>query len=161
MPLQQHGNSSSGSGGMENFSSSSSSSSLPLSIGFQTFLRQLSTHQNFKLFCLLNLLQVFDCTFEKIFFGSFLRQFSGDDLSTESQSVVVSMSFVLPWGCTVFLTPVVQKLGLHLTLLRLLLRLSFFSTYRIFCVSRSAFYPVLVTRSTQSPYTFCNSLPIQ
>ena len=29
------------------------------------------------------------------------------------------MSFVLPWGCTVFLTPVVQQLGLHSTLLSL------------------------------------------
>ena len=58
----------------------------------------------------------FDCTFEKNFLGSFLRHFTGNDLSTHSQSIIVSMSFVLPWGCTVFITPIVQQIGLHKTL---------------------------------------------
>ena len=105
----------------EQVESNASSSSKPsLVVGFKTFLTQLSAHQNFKLFCVINLLQVFDCTFEKNFFGSFLRHFAGNELSTHSQSVVVSMSFVLPWGCTVFITPIVQRLGLHETLKNLM-----------------------------------------
>ena len=103
---------------------SGASTSAPVVVGFQTFLTQLSQHRNFKLFCVLNLLQVFDCTFEKNFLGSFLRQFT--DLSPQYQSVVVSLSFVLPWGCTVFLTPIVKRVGLHQTLQNLF-------SFRIFC----------------------------
>jgi Na+/melibiose symporter-like transporter len=102
-----------------------------ISDGFRTFLSQLSTHHNFKLFCIINLLQVFDCTFEKNFLSSFLRQFAGNDLSMESQSVVVSLSFVLPWGCTVFLTPLVKRIGLHHALKKLFLFRIIFSIFGV------------------------------
>ena len=104
-----------------NLASPSNVDSASFVVGLKKFLIQLSAHRNFKFFCVLNLLQVFDCTFEKNFLGSFLRHFSGNALSTESQSVVVSLSFVLPWCCTVFITPIVQRSGLHQTLKRIFL----------------------------------------
>ena len=82
-------------------------------LGFAVFIRQISQHRNFLLFCCVTTLQVFDCTFEKNFLPLFLRQFSGNALSSEMQSLVVSLSFVLPWACTVITTPVVQRIGVY------------------------------------------------
>lgn len=89
-------------------------------VSFSKFANQLLMNRNFKIFCLLNFLQIFDCTFEKNFLGTVLANYSGRDLSLHTQGLVVSMSFVLPWLCTIFLTPVVKKHGVYNTLSRVL-----------------------------------------
>ena len=88
---------------------------------FFAFVKQMSSSKNFVCFALVSLLQVFDCTFGKNFLSIFLADFSGDALSTKAQGFVVSLSFVLPWICTVILTPFVQRLGVYTVIKRIFL----------------------------------------
>lgn len=90
-------------------------------VGFSSFLGQLYLHQNFKLFCVFYTLQVFDCTFEKNFLATFLRHFAGTSLSIQSQSTIISMSFVLPWITTIFVTPIVERSGVYATIMNILI----------------------------------------
>ena len=83
------------------------------SLSFFQFLRQLFQSHNFVCFSVVSLFQVFDCAFGKNFFSIFLADFSGNALSPNAQGFVVSLSFVLPWVCTVFLTPIVKKVGAY------------------------------------------------
>lgn len=89
-------------------------------VGFKAFLSQLSSQRNFKIFCLFYIMQVFDCTFEKNFLAVFIQRFAGTTLSRQSQSSVVSASFVLPWVSTIFVTPVVERFGVYNTVKRIL-----------------------------------------
>eukprot|EP00943_MAST-04B_sp_MAST-4B-sp1_P003784 g3784.t1 len=86
---------------------------------FTAFVKQMSSSKNFVCFAFVSLLQVFDCTFGKNFLSIFLSDFSGNVLSTKAQGFVVSLSFVLPWICTVILTPLVQKLGVYTVIQRI------------------------------------------
>ena len=88
---------------------------------FMSFVKQMSSSSNFVYFAFISLLQVFDCTFGKNFLSIFLSDFSGNSLSTRAQGFVVSLSFVLPWICTVILTPLVQKLGVYTVIKRIFL----------------------------------------
>jgi hypothetical protein len=63
---------------------------------FHLFLRQLLSHRNFSLFCLIRLLQVFLCTFEKNHLSSFLDILLAEFLSTSTRGLLISMSFILP-----------------------------------------------------------------
>lgn len=88
---------------------------------FVGFLAQMAMSPNFRLFSILNLLQVFDCTFEKNFFGLFLAHYAGKAaLSPHAQGLVISIAFVLPWAATVVVTPLVKRIGVYATVERLL-----------------------------------------
>ncbi len=82
-------------------------------LSFFIFVQQLFQSQNFVYFSVVSLLQVFDCAFGKNFFSIFLADFSGNTIGPNSQGFVVSLSFVLPWVCTVFLTPMVKRMGVY------------------------------------------------
>ena len=130
-------------------------------VGFQAFVRQLSSHRNFKLFCVFNLLQVFDCTFEKNFLSVFLRHFAGTSLSSASQSTVVSLSFVLPWLGTVFVTPVVKRIGVHETVTRILkIRVAIAAIGAILAVvmKRSSWMFLLINRVSSE--CVCRLIPL-
>ena len=100
-------------------------------------IRQMMGHHNLVRFGFVNALQVFDCSFEKNFFAVFLAQAAaqsaldaakaaggnGDPaaeaaahhLTTTTASAIISLSFVMPWVGTVFLTPLIERVGLFET----------------------------------------------
>jgi len=82
------------------------------SLSVLDFLSQLRTNKNFILFQAFYLIQTFDCTFEKNHFGMFLDVLSGDACSPPVLGMIISLSFILPWVGTIFLTPSVQRFGI-------------------------------------------------
>ncbi len=77
------------------------------------FLRELASQRNFVVFQAVYFLQAFDCTFGKNHFSIFMGQLAGSAYSSHFLGVIVSLSFVLPWVGTVFITPLVQRFGLY------------------------------------------------
>jgi len=81
--------------------------------GVAVFVRQLVQNRNFLVFQSVYFIQAFDCTFEKNHFSIFLDGLAGDVYSPGFLGFVVTASFLLPWIGTVFMTPAVQKYGVH------------------------------------------------
>lgn len=76
---------------------------------YSTFLKQLLGHRNFRIYAIVLAIQVFDCTFEKNFFSTWIDGFSRAEWPVNTESVIIGASFLLPHACTVVLTPVIQR----------------------------------------------------
>ena len=83
------------------------------------FLQQLSRQKNLLTFVVIYFIQGFDCTFEKNHFSLFFETLVGDAISKRVQGLVISASFLLPWVCTVMLTPAIKRIGLYRVMLYL------------------------------------------
>ena len=133
-------------------------------LSFGAFLSEMASSRNFRLFSLLNLLQIFDCTFEKNFLGLFLASYAGVGpaaLSAHSQGLVISFAFVLPWACTVFITPLVKRVGVYATVSRLLklrVAVSIGGIVVALCTGRTSWYYLLVNRVTSE--LVCRLMPL-
>ena len=133
-------------------------------LSFGTFLSEMASSRNFRLFSLLNLLQIFDCTFEKNFLGLFLASYAGVGpaaLSVHSQGLVISFAFVLPWACTVFITPLVKRVGVYATVSRLLklrVMVSLGGIAVALFTRRTSWYYLLVNRVTSE--LVCRLMPL-
>lgn len=80
---------------------------------YARFLAQLAGQPAFLVFTVVSTIQVFDCTFEKNFFGTFLTALAGGPggLNQHAAAAVLTGSFILPHLATVALTPLVQARG--------------------------------------------------
>ena len=85
------------------------------------FFKQMLGHKNFWIFQAFYLLQGFDCAFEKNLFSSFLGKLVGTAVSEEVLSTIISLSFILPWVGTLFITPTIKRVGLYRVMQRVLL----------------------------------------
>lgn len=108
----------------------------PLSPSFRKyvqFVRQLTRHRSFLVFVVVSTIQVFDCTFEKNFFGMFLEVLTapvgtekgapveatpgfeglppGPALEHNANAAILTLSFILPHVATVLLAPLTQRIG--------------------------------------------------
>jgi len=85
-------------------------------LSFKELVQELARSRNMVIYCVVNFLQCFDCTFEKNFFPIFLAQFAAGRLSQQTRAAIVASSFVLPWIATSGYTAAVQTHGLYATL---------------------------------------------
>lgn len=99
------------------------------------FVRQLFEQKNLLVFILIYFVQGFDCTFEKNHFSLFFEKLVGDDISKRIQGLVISSSFLLPWVVTVFLTPVIQRIGLYTVVLQIFIARVFLCIFSLTIVS--------------------------
>ena len=75
-------------------------------------LKQLTRQRNLALFTAVSALQVFECTFEKNFLYIFVDVLLAD-LSKQIRSMIISVSFVLPWLITFLIGPFVTRFGVY------------------------------------------------